>query len=54
MKFNQFKYSQLRFFGSIKNYLNNISNLYLWNKKNLKNLTFGMEEVLIIVRSYMI
>ena len=29
MKFNQFKYSQLIFFESIKKYLNNIENLSL-------------------------
>ena len=35
MKFNQFKYSQLMFFKSIKKYLNNIENLSLWNKKKI-------------------
>ena len=40
MKFNQFKHFQLMFFKSIKIYLNNIENLYSWNKKKyLKNLT---------------
>ena len=35
MKFNQFKYSQLMFIKSIKKYLNNIENLFLWNKKKI-------------------
>ena len=50
MKFNQFKYSQLMFLKSIKKYLNNIENISLWNKKNLKKFTFGNRESMCFVR----
>ena len=40
MKFNQFKYSQLIFFKSIKKYFNNIENLFLWNKKIILKILF--------------
>ena len=39
MKFNQFKYYQFMFFKNIKKYLNNIENLFFWNKKKSKNFT---------------
>ena len=41
MKFNQFKYSQLKFFKKIQKYLENIKNLFIWNKNKLKKILFS-------------